>query len=490
MQKKSIYFILFITMFLYTFSAASNPGEISDIIDKKKITVKFNTSVENTFQIISKISEINIILDEEIPRSKIVQLEIEELSIKDTLNIIMKLYRLKYIELNSNTIIVYPDSKATLYSSNKTKIFQLKNIDSNTVASTLLSSIPTVRTFASAQLNTIIVTGNYEDVAETEKLINKLENLDIYEEKTIFLSYLKSEDAEVLLNQFKTVKNIFKSKSLNSITIRAKKSDIASIEALIKQVDIKPSQTLVDITLIDASQSFTDTLGINWKNSLTLNDINANNLKSIILPQTITATKSDSSAEILANPRLMIINNETAKIVIGERIPIVIGKPTGVSSTSSSVSSVPSVEYKDVGIQLEVVPTIHSDGEITIKLSLEVSTLGEKFTKTDYGEYPSFVTKNISTQIRLKSGNTAVFGGIINNEQRNIKELIPLLGDIPILGKMFFTRNDNTPKKSEIIMLVTPRVVNINNDDKLEDLNEIQLKNADNAKAVMDKFNR
>lgn len=160
----------------------------------------------------------------------------------------------------------------------------------------------------------------------------------------------------------------------------------------------------------------------------------------------------DTDANILANPRIRVRNREKAKILIGERVP-------NITSTSTATGFVAeSVNYVDVGLKLDVEPTISIEGEVAIKISLEVSSVTSQVqTKSGSLAY-QIGTRTAQTILRLKDGENQVLAGLINNEDRQTGNKVPGLGDIPLLGRLFGEQRDDT-SKTEIVLSITPRIL-------------------------------
>jgi general secretion pathway protein D len=190
--------------------------------------------------------------------------------------------------------------------------------------------------------------------------------------------------------------------------------------------------------------------------------MNLNTLKSIgignlffSLPTasiSIDLMKQDTDAQTLANPKIRVINNKPAKIHIGDRVPIKISTITEATGQTRNI-----YEYKDVGVKLSVEPNIHLGNNITIKMGLEISSLGNNVgSPTD----PQYVigSRNTETMLNLKDGEAVIIGGLIKDEERNTVDKIPLLGDIPILGKLF-SKTDKGTIKTDILMTITPRII-------------------------------
>jgi general secretion pathway protein D len=157
-------------------------------------------------------------------------------------------------------------------------------------------------------------------------------------------------------------------------------------------------------------------------------------------------------AKILANPKIRVLNGRAAKIHIGDRVPL--RAATIVDATGQTRTT---FDYKDIGIRLLVEPTIYLDNSAMVKLGLEVSALGENLgTVND----PAFKigTRNAETFMLLRDGETAILGGLIQDEERNTKVKIPGFGDIPAIGALF-TSYDTSANRTDVLLTITPRVV-------------------------------
>jgi general secretion pathway protein D len=155
---------------------------------------------------------------------------------------------------------------------------------------------------------------------------------------------------------------------------------------------------------------------------------------------------------VLANPRIRVKNREKAKIHIGDKLPIF----TTTSTANVGVSA--SINYLDVGLKLEVEPNVSFDDEVSIKVALEVSSIAKEVTGPSNSLAYQIGTRSANTVLRLKNGETEVLAGLISDEQRKATTHIPGLGEIPVLGRAFGSQRD-TDAKTEIILLITPRIV-------------------------------
>lgn len=443
------------------------PGDAFD----EKVSLNLNTTLEQSFNILSKILGMNIILDQSTPKTSNINLQIKDMSVKNIFTLILQLNNLDYKNIDENSLLIYPKSKEQSYVEEKTEIYYLNNIKAENMSNLIKSNISILKVYVDTPLNSISVTTTEKNIEIINALVKEYDNNSLYSEKTFYLSYTNTESAQEYFSKFLFISDYSVNKDLNSITLKGRIAELDKAEELIKKIDIKKAQVVIDIMLVDASESLNRSLGLTFNSLFKI--IDAKTLfETLLRPENLIASKTESNAKILANPSIRVINKEKASINIGERVPIIVGHNTNTSSTSKdSYNVVPEVEYKNVGILLDVLPTIHLDDDISINLSLEVSSVGETI-ETNYGSYPSFNTKNITTVIRLKDGQTAVFGGLINNEERESRVSIPILGDIPVLGKLF-SKTTKNPGKSEITMFITPRIVNnLAEDEVIKELNK------------------
>jgi general secretion pathway protein D len=158
------------------------------------------------------------------------------------------------------------------------------------------------------------------------------------------------------------------------------------------------------------------------------------------------------SANLLANPRVRVRNRQSAKILIGERVPVFTTTATANVGTSESVN------YLDVGLKLDLEPTITLDNEVSMKLALEVSNITETITRSSGTQAYRLGTRNTSTTLQVHDGETNILAGLIQTEDRRSNTGIPGLNEIPLISKLFGNSQTND-NKTEIVLLVTPHVL-------------------------------
>ena len=162
--------------------------------------------------------------------------------------------------------------------------------------------------------------------------------------------------------------------------------------------------------------------------------------------------KEDSDTNLLANPRIRVRNREKAKIHIGEKVPVI------TTTSTANVGIAESVSYLDVGLKLDVEPNIYLENEVAIKVGLEVSNIVREIKSSSGTLTYQVGTRNASTSLRLKDGETQALAGLISDEDRSSANKIPGLGEIPLLGRLFSSHRDER-SKTEIILLITPHIV-------------------------------
>lgn len=164
---------------------------------------------------------------------------------------------------------------------------------------------------------------------------------------------------------------------------------------------------------------------------------------------TLQALINEGKARILSRPSITTMSGKAANILIGGRIPI------PVSDGNGNVS----IDWHEYGMKLMIEPVVDSEDKITSKIHAEVSTLDYSHgVKIDSFSVPGIATREAESEVNVRSGMTMAIGGLINSEDAKIVSKIPLLGDLPIIGR-FFRHTSNTRDKREVIILITPTLV-------------------------------
>ncbi len=324
-------------------------------------------------------------------------------------------------------------------------------------------------------------------LTETSALIfpNTPQKTKDYKELMIRSFYLTNASAKQVAQTIKTVlktKDVVVDDRLNMIVMRDAPEVIRIAEKLVAANDLADPEVMLEIEVLEVSRSRLQELGIAYPNQIAVNNQITNpsttsaglsvvSTPMITAPLTIQSLrnltsgslgispnpalnfrKTTGDVNLISNPRIRVRNNEKAKVLVGDKVPII----TTTSTANVGISE--NVSYVDVGLKLDVEPRITLDDFVNIKIELEVSSLGEKTVTRNGATVYTIGTRNASTLLRLKDGETQVLAGLIlDNERKNANKL-PALGDIPLLGRLFSNQEDSK-SKTEIILAITPRIL-------------------------------
>jgi general secretion pathway protein D len=170
---------------------------------------------------------------------------------------------------------------------------------------------------------------------------------------------------------------------------------------------------------------------------------------------TLNLRQVDADTNLLSNPRIRVKNRERARVLVGDRLPVI---SAVITPSVTNPITTETVTYLDVGLKLEVEPEVRLDGTVVIKVNLEVSTASNQRTTQNGTTVYDIGTRTASTMMQLADGETQVLMGLIRDDDRVGANKVPGLGDIPILGRLF-SNQLNDRQKTEIIMSITPRIM-------------------------------
>jgi general secretion pathway protein D len=205
--------------------------------------------------------------------------------------------------------------------------------------------------------------------------------------------------------------------------------------------------------------------------SLTGRDVNA----------TIHALSTLNKTEILSRPSVLTRSNQQATILVGQSVPTVTGSQ--IAATTGAVTN--TITYRDVGVILRVTPFITNEGYVEMILSPEISSISATTVALANGvNSPVFDTRAADTVVVTKNDHTVVIAGLMSNQKNDLDSKIPILGDIPILGAAF-SRKQNTHTKSELLVFLTPHIVNTP-----EDLDRMSISEQDRASLAPQVFDK
>jgi general secretion pathway protein D len=386
---------------------------------RKPITIEFkDAQLKTVFEVLSRTSGLNFMLDKDIRGDQKTSIFLKNSTIEAALNMTLLTNQLEQRNIDANTVMIYPNTQAKQkdYQPLVIKSFYLANAEAKNVANTLKSLLKIRDVVVDDKLNLLMVRDSPEAIRMVEKLV----------------ALHDVREAEVMLEV-----EVLEVKRTRLMDLGIRWPDQLGLTLL-------PSTTGGLLNLLDLKNLYTS--------AATKAPIDGEKVGATIGGMNINAKKVDTDANILANPRIRVRNREKAKILIGERVP-------NITTTSTSTGFVSeSVNYVDVGLKLDVEPTIYVDSEVGIKVSLEVSNIISQLqTKSGSTAY-QIGTRTAQTVLRLKDGENQILAGLISNEERSTGNKIPGLGDIPIAGRLFGNQADDG-SRTEIVLSITPRII-------------------------------
>ena len=393
----------------------------------KPVALEFrDASLKSVFEVLSRSSGLNFVFDKDVKGDTKVTLFVRSSPLEDIVRLILGTNQLARSQLNENSFLIYPNTPA------KAK-----------------------------EYSELVVRSFY------------LANADVKQAMTLVKTVAKSKD-------------VFADEKLNLLIVKDTPDAMRLVERLIDSLDLAEPEVMLEVEVLEVSRSRLNELGLDWPDSVSygllqdaittttataagyttsttpggtlapgyVNLRSTSGLTSFVANPALTLNIKGQNADtnVLANPRIRVKNREKAKIHIGEKLPVF----TTTSTANVGVSA--SVNYLDTGLKLDVEPSVTLDDEVSIKVGLEVSSIVKEISGPSGSIAYQLGTRSANTTLRLKNGETQVLAGLISDEERKATNHLPGLGEMPILGRLFGTQRDSTIK-SEIVLLITPRVV-------------------------------
>ena len=268
----------------------------------------------------------------------------------------------------------------------------------------------------------------------------------------------------------------------NTIMMYLTPAQYREILPILKQLDRLPLQVVAEVTL--AEVTLTDTFSLGFEHALKNNkalqespfELATNALTatvggggfSAILQSKNINTAINAYAEkkllsILSKPKLMMLNNESGSINVGQQVPII----TSEISSNELTATTRNISYRNTGVNVTLTPTINSNGVVTMKIALNLSEA--QLNSTSGIDSPLIVNRTLSTTLTLKDNETILLGGLISSNNSKSKGGVPYLKDIPFLGGLFASQGDSL-NKTELIMLIKPQIIKSTTDMQDETL--------------------
>jgi general secretion pathway protein D len=416
----------------------TDKGEISSIsspvllrpVSNEPLTLHMTEDAKVIYQAIGKAAGVNVLFDPDYS-SKRVPVDLNNVSLVDALRIVGTMSNTFWRPITANTIFVAQNSrvKRTELDEQAVQTFYLTNAwqqnDMNDVQTALRNVMPNAKVYGVASQNAIVMRGTPDELLLAQKLIDDL--------------------------------------------------------------DKARAEVVVDIAIMEVSKNFERTLGIAWPTSASvalqststtsstssstttstttttptiynLANLNSNNFAVTIGSATLNMLMTDSNTKILQSPRIRATDAQKASMKIGSRIPIATGSyQTGASTALVSSLVNTQFQYQDVGVNIEMTPTIHYDHNVTLKIKIEVSSHSGDQTISGVTE-PIISQRVIDQVIRLREGEASILGGIQDNENTASWSGLPGLSSIPLIKYLFGSKDAKTTD-DEVVFVVVPHIV-------------------------------
>ena len=286
--------------------------------------------------------------------------------------------------------------------------------------------------------------------------------------RAFYLSHVEAKNVAAMLRSVLKLKEPFVDERANLVLIRESPDNVLLAERLVGLQDVAEPEVMLEVEVLEVKTTRLKELGIQFPSTFSLTplpvsgasgltveglrNINASQVGVGVSGLTVNLKRELGDFNTLANPRLRARNKEKAKIMIGDKVPVI----TTTTGTNGLVSE--NVSYLDVGLKFDVEPTVYPDEEVLIKLGLEVSTIVSQLRSAGGSTAYQIGTRNASTALRLKDGETQILGGLINRSDRSTANRIPGLGDLPLAGRIFGSQLDDF-QESELVLAITPRII-------------------------------
>jgi general secretion pathway protein D len=257
----------------------------------------------------------------------------------------------------------------------------------------------------------------------------------------------------------------------NAVIVFGAPREYSIIEEALRRLDIAPVQVLIEAAITEVSLNDNLRYGVQWRlgsggDRASLTEGSSSDPGRIFpgfsylftngtdIKATLNALAEVTNINVVSAPKLMVLNNQTAVLQVGDEVPIVTASAVSTQTTDAPI--VNSVEYRETGVILKVTPRVNGSGSVLLDISQEVSDVSETGSSTINS--PTIQQRKIATTIVAQDGQTIALGGLIRNVTTKGKDGLPVLSQIPVLGALF-GNHDNDVKRTELLVLLTLRVV-------------------------------
>jgi general secretion pathway protein D len=271
--------------------------------------------------------------------------------------------------------------------------------------------------------------------------------------------------------------NIIADEVSNTLVILGTAREYEMVESAIEKLDILPKQVLVEATILEVGLSGDLNFGVEWffknssiggnKSGLGQLSLGADGIAaqapgfsySVIdgvgdIRLVVNALESKTNVKVLSSPSIMVLDNKSATINIGDEIPVPTRQST--SNLDPSAPTVNEIQYRNTGILLEISPRINAGGLVTLEVKQEVSDAIT--TETSGLDAPTIQQRTIESTVAIQNGQSVILGGLIRDKQEDSKSGVPILSHLPVVGNLF-SQTSNSDRRTELLVVLTPHVI-------------------------------
>jgi len=412
---------------------ASGPIELAPI-SVVPITVKLTEDSKVIYQTIGQLAGVNVLFDPDYT-SRRIKVELNGVTLEDALQITALESKTFWRPVTSNTIFVAQDNPAKRKELEQSvlKTFYLQNLSQPTELQDVVNAIRAVLDVQRVQQllsqNALVVRGTPDQIALAEKLVEDLDKsrpevvvdiavLQISKDKSRTLGLLPPASATVTL-----------------------------------QSNINSTSTTTTTSTTSTGSTSSSGLSLN-----TLGNLNATDFQVSIGSANLSAVMGDSDTKMLQNPQVRALDNQKATLKIGERVPVATGSfQPGIGGVGINPLVNTQFQYLDVGVNIDVTPHVHADREVTLKITMEISSVVGQSSIGGISQ-PIIGQKKIEHEIRLRDGESSMIGGIFDDSQTRSLAGIPGLAQIPIL-RYLFGQTTQDHSQDETVFAITPHII-------------------------------
>ena len=416
---------------------AAGPVELN-AISNIPITIKMTDKSDTVYRTVGQLAGINVLLDPDYtPRP--IKVELNGVSLEEALEITALESKTFWRPVTSNTIFVAADNPAKRKELEQSvlKTFYLTNLSQPTELQDVVNAIRAVLDVQRVQQllsqNALVVRGTPDQIALAQKLV---EDLDKARPEVII-------DIAVM----QVSKDRSRTLGLNPPT-----------SATIQLQNNLNTTTTTGTTTSGSGATVTQSTGSNGINLNTLGNLNATNFQVTIPAANLSFVMSASDTKLIQNPQIRALDGQKASLKIGDRVPVATGSfQPGIGGVGINPLVNTQFQYLDVGVNIDITPRVHANGEVTLKMTMDVSAVTGQQNIGGISQ-PIIGQRKIEHEIRLKDGEANLLGGIMEDQQTKQLSGIPGLAQIPIL-KYLFGQTTQDHSENEIVFAVVPHII-------------------------------